>query len=74
LMTKQDPAHVVRLRDEWERLPLKVGEALVLLCDDSAWPQLWEAYDERVAIMTEGREPTDEDLLAAWESVLGVEI
>ena len=74
LMTKIDPSHVVRLREEWERLPLKVFEAIVMLHDDSAWPALWDAYDERVAIMAEGRETTDADLLKAWESVLGLEV
>ena len=74
LMTKMDPAYVVRLRDEWMRMPLAVGEAIVTFNDDSAWPELWDAYDERVAIMTEGREPADTDLLKAWEVVLGIEI
>lgn len=74
LMTKMDPAYVVQLRDEWMRMPLAVGEAIVTFNDDSAWPALWDAYDERVAIMTEGREPADTDLLKAWESVLGIEV
>lgn len=74
LMTKMDPAYVVQLRDEWVRMPLAVGEAIVTFNDDSAWPELWDAYDERVAIMTEGREPADADLLKAWEDVLGIEI
>ncbi len=74
LMTKIDPSDVVRLREEWERLPLKVFEAIALLTDDTDWPTLWDAYDERVAIMTEGRETTDADLLKAWESVLGIEV
>lgn len=74
LMTKLEPAYVVRLRDEWQRLPYKVAEAMFLLYDASDWPALWDAYDERVAIMTEGREPADADLLKAWEDVLGIEI
>ena len=33
---------------------------------------LLDAYEERLAMIAEGREPTDDDITAAWESVLGL--
>lgn len=73
LMTKMEPAYVVRLRNEYERMPYRICFALGAH-DPKDWPRLWDAYDERVAIMTEGREPADADLLKAWEDVMGIEI
>ena len=64
-----DPAHVAKLRAEWTTLT--IGQAGRIAAHDPAkWRQLMEDYDERIGIMTEGRQITDEDVLAAWQSVL----
>lgn len=64
-----DPAHVAKLRTEWTTLT--IGQAGEIAAHDPAeWCQLMEEYDERIGIMTEGRQITDEDVLAAWESIL----
>lgn len=34
--------------------------------------QLLDAYEERIAMMTEGKEPTPKDISAAWSSVLNM--
>ena len=64
-----DPSYVAKLRAEWATLTIgQAGE--IAAHDPSEWRQLMEEYDERIGIMTEGRQITDEDVLAAWESVL----
>lgn len=64
-----DPAHVAKLQAEWTTL--MIGQAGEIAAHDPAeWRQLMEEYDERIGIMTEGRQITDEDVLAAWESML----
>lgn len=59
---------------EWRQLEwatLTIGQTDEIAVHDSTeWRQLMEEYDERIGIMTEGRQITDEDVLAAWESVL----
>ena len=64
-----DPSYVAKLRAEWTTLT--IGQAGGIAAHDPAeWRQLMEEYDERIGIMTEGRQITDEDVLAAWESAL----
>ena len=64
-----DPSYVAKLRAEWTTLT--IGQAgRIAAHDPTEWRQLMEEYDERIGIMTEGRKITDEDVLAAWESVL----
>lgn len=70
LGTKIDPAFVCRLREEWTSVPMRYNFA-VTARDPSEWPQLVDEYDERVGLITEGREATVEDMVAAWKSVSG---
>ena len=66
-----DPSHVAKLRAEWTTLT--IGQTGRIAAHDPAeWRQLMEEYDERIGIMTEGRQITDEDVLAAWEQVLEI--
>ena len=71
LMARMESQYVIRLRDEYERMPYRICFALGAH-DPKDWPLLWDAYDERVALMCEDRQPEDDDLLAAWEQVLGI--
>ena len=71
LSTKIDPAFVCRLRDEWTSVPMRINFD-VAARDPSEWPQLVDEYDERVGLITEGRDATVEDMVAAWESTLNI--
>ena len=66
-----DPENADRLRDEWTSVPIRIN-AQVCARDPSEWPRLIDEYDERVGLMTEGREATVEDMVAAWESTLSI--
>lgn len=66
--TDLDPEHLARLKSEWDSLPMGMyGE---IIRREVEWPELWDAYDERMAIITEGRKPTDEDVRKAWLMIL----
>lgn len=69
LETCIDTENVIRLRDEWTSVPMRINFD-VAARDPSEWPQLIDEYDERVGLIAEGREPTVEDMVAAWRSVL----
>ena len=73
LSTKIDPTFVCRLRDEWTSVPMRFNFGLIAR-DPSEWPQLVDEYDERVGLIAEGREVTVEDMVAAWESTLAVNV
>ena len=64
-----DPEHVDRLRDEWTSVPMGINLD-VGARDPGEWPRLIDEYDERVGLITEGRQPTVEDMVAAWRSTL----
>ena len=68
-----DPENTARLRDEWTSVPMRINFD-VAARDPSEWPQLIDEYDERVGLIAEGREPTVEDMVAAWESTLAVNV
>ena len=68
-----DPENAARLRDEWTSVPMRYNFGL-LARDPSEWPQLVDEYDERVGLITDGREPTVEDMVAAWEITLAVNV
>lgn len=68
-----DPENAARLHDEWTSVPMRYNFGL-LARDPSEWPQLVDEYDERVGLIAEGREATVEDMVAAWESTLAVNI
>lgn len=70
LHERVDPVHALRLEDEWRRLTFGMAGEIATTVPSEEWPRLWDAYDERAAIMTEGREVRDEDLAAAWKSAL----
>lgn len=65
---------------EWARrhdefLSLTFGQAEIVRrtlknCGKDLREYYLGAYDERIAIMYEGREPTGEDVAKAWESAL----
>lgn len=65
-----------RQADELSRVPMglaaevrrRLNKAGTEYADD-----LLDQYDERVAIIAEGREVTDEFLTAAWESTLHIQ-
>lgn len=65
-----DPAYVIKLKDEWSCLTFGQAGKVTEAVPSKEWPRLWDAYDERVAIMAEGREVRDGELAEAWESVL----
>lgn len=69
LETCIDTENVIRLRDEWTSVPMRLNFGL-LARDPSEWPQLIDEYDERVGLIAEGREATVENMVAAWRSVL----
>lgn len=68
-----DTENMIRIRDEWTSVPMRINFD-VAARDPSEWPQLVDEYDERVGLIAEGREATVEDMVAAWESTLAVNV
>lgn len=65
-----------RQLDELRSIP--IGHALTIRKELHAVGEeraaaLLERYEERIAIIAEGREPTQEEVSAAWASVLGMD-
>lgn len=59
--------------DECELLKIGDGEQLCLAlqsCDAALREYYLDAYDERIAIICEGREPSADDVRLAWGSTL----
>lgn len=64
-----DAAYVVRLKDEFTELTF--GEAArAYEVPYERWPILWDLFDERLGIMAEGREPTEEEISLAWNEAI----
>ena len=65
-----------RQLDELRSIPIGQAEAVISRLKRAGreyGEKLMDAYEERLAIITEGRDVQPEDISAAWESALKVE-